>query len=290
MLIEIYKLVPFPVKPKLPYEFFYETQYESGRQLQVVSRAIFLCPTLIECWERIGYKHVTEDTHEYVIQGVMLMLYPCPPPDSWVEPTLDQVVQTLTNLGQLGFRLSVVVFVDVIIYIEQYIIDPIGVTLLDAYTTFCGYAEEDVINNFLEALLNPSRELKKVVLLDFIISRLTKPPQERIVDIFENYKIVNPINIYLDNPSELPMDWTFTKYTPAVYRYLLVKFGVDSIVTRYLMRELSTVRVAILLLFSSTEITETLGNANRWRDALNSFDEYCSMGVAFDPIEPLFGS
>src|SRR5581483_3969179 len=77
MLIEIYHLVPFPIKPKLPYEFFYETRYDSGRQMQAVSRAIFLCPALIGCWQRIGYEHITDDTNEYVIQGAMLMLYPC---------------------------------------------------------------------------------------------------------------------------------------------------------------------------------------------------------------------
>jgi len=78
-LIEVYKLVPLPVKPKLRYEYFYGIRYDFGRQLQAITHAIYLCPTLIECWKNIGYMHINYDTNEYVIRTAMLILYPCPP-------------------------------------------------------------------------------------------------------------------------------------------------------------------------------------------------------------------
>jgi len=68
-----------PVKPKLRYEYFYGIRYDCGRQLQAIARAIYLCPTLIECWKNIGYMHINYDTDEYVIRTAMLILYPCPP-------------------------------------------------------------------------------------------------------------------------------------------------------------------------------------------------------------------
>ena len=121
----------------------------------------------MECWKNIGYMNINYDTNEYVIR---------------TAPTLDQVLETLINLRQLGFQLSAVLFVDIILYIEQYIIDPIGRTLLWAYVILCGKSEQDVIHNFLEILLC---QLKTVKFLDYLISRLKSPLQ--INTILTNY-------------------------------------------------------------------------------------------------------
>ena len=128
----------------------------------------------------------------------MLILYPCPPPDDWFEPTLVQVFETLINLRQFGFQLSAVLFVDIILYIEQYIIDPIGRTLLWAYVILCGKSEQDVIHNFLEILLCPSRELKTVNFLDYLISRM-------LCLHLDNLKIINKqfLTLILENKPTL---------------------------------------------------------------------------------------
>ena len=132
--------------------------------------------------------NINYDTNEYVIRTAMLILYPCPRPVDWFEPTLDQVLETLINLRQLGFQLSAVLFVDIILYIEQYIRNPIGRTLLCAYVILCGKSEQDVIHNFLEILLCPSRELKTVKFLYYLISRLESPLQNcQLITILTNY-------------------------------------------------------------------------------------------------------
>ena len=127
----------------------------------------------MECWKNIGYMNINYDTNEYVIR---------------TAPTLDQVLETLINLRQLGFQLSAVLFVDIILYIEQYIRNPIGRTLLCAYVILCGKSEQDVIHNFLEILICPSIKLKTVKFLYYLISRLESPLQNcQLITILTNY-------------------------------------------------------------------------------------------------------
>jgi hypothetical protein len=100
------------------------------------------------------------------------------------------------------------------------------------------------------------------------------------------------MDTYLDRDNPIPLEHTFLKYTPTVYQYMLVKFGAQSEITKYLMRESVSVRISIAHLHNGpnvSEYLECLDIKRRWQDATNIFNEYHKANGSFElQYLPLF--
>ena len=97
MLIIRYKFAPLPPRPKVRNHISKNLDpnpsnidddpsavgYESVCNLNVIARAILVFPELLNVWRQNGYHEVVEDTNDYVIRGLLQILYPTDPPVGW---------------------------------------------------------------------------------------------------------------------------------------------------------------------------------------------------------------
>src|SRR6185312_227551 len=157
------------------------------------------------------------------------------------NPNLDQFTQRLTDLHSVGFRLTDGMMGDALLLFESHIKD-MGRALIDAGAIVRGMTRNDILSICLRELLNPDRNLERHDLLDYILDQIDNP-EETTYRALRSYKIVNPMNIYLNGNGSIPLAFTQLKYAPIVYEFMLVKFGADSSVSRYLMGEITTARI-----------------------------------------------
>jgi hypothetical protein len=142
------KFIPFPPRPKPIYED--TTDYiqlmqaraheeyppkdgcENSRQLNVVARAILIHPDLIILWKKIGYYEICSDVNELVMQGALLILFPPTPPDDWEHPSVNNVVDRLNQLINLGFQLTDVVMEEAL-HLFEHKLNDIGDILVTSF-------------------------------------------------------------------------------------------------------------------------------------------------------------
>ncbi|CAG8475474.1 8401_t:CDS:2, partial [Paraglomus brasilianum] len=222
-----------------------------------------------------GCHEIVDDINDIVIKSVLADF----------NPNLDQFTQRLTDLHSVGFRLTDGMMGDALLLFESHIKD-MGRALIDAFAIVRGMTRNDILSICLRELLNPDRNLERHDLLDYILDQVDNP-EETTYRALRSYNIVNPVNIYLNGNGFIPLALTQLKYAPIVYEFMLVKFGADSSVSRYLMGEITTARIGKAKLHESNS-TLALSNAsidNGWQELSNIFNVYCMEGV---PIESQF--
>ncbi|CAG8551808.1 4013_t:CDS:1 [Paraglomus brasilianum] len=242
--------------------------YENVRQLNVIARAILIQPNLVNVWKKIGYNEIVHDVNDLVMQGSLLILYPPTPTACWVKPGLDQVVKQLKDLQNIGFKLTDGLIGDALVLFEHRLKD-IGEVLIDAFVIVRDLNSNTILSTCLRELLHPDKSLKRHDVLDYILDRIDDP-QFEIISALENYGIVD--NNLLDM-AKLTLH-TRLQYTPIVYRYMLVKFGKQSLVTKHLMREIIMVKIATS---QSTNSPQHAAESN------TIFNEYYKAKVPFEP-------
>ncbi|CAG8546850.1 9531_t:CDS:1 [Paraglomus brasilianum] len=297
MLIIRYKFAPLPPRPKVRNHISKNLDpnpsnidddpsavgYESVCNLNVIARAILVFPELLNVWRQNGYHEVVEDTNDYVIRGLLQILYPTDPPVDWVKPDLGQVVTKLSDLQSHGYEVTDDLLGDVMILLEQKL-DDIGDVLVNAFAVVCHKTEQDTLSICLRELLNPARDLKLDHSLDFVINAIDDP-EEEILAAFDEYDIENPIEADLDSNGSISEDYTIHKYSPVVYEHLLAKFGADSRVVRYLMNEITTTRIqkARLRASNRTLPQSSARIDNLWKELDDIFCLYCKEKVPWEP-------
>ncbi|CAG8546868.1 9532_t:CDS:1 [Paraglomus brasilianum] len=290
-LIKRYKFAPLPPRPKVrshisknlvfeSCEDSFTDGYENLRNLTVITRAILVCPELLNIWKENGYYEIVEDTNDIAIRGSLLALYPSTPSDDWVKPDLDQVVTKLSDLQSCGYKVTDDLLGDVMILLEQKL-DDIGDVLVNAFAVVCHRTKQDTLSICLRELLNPARDIKLYHSLEFVINAIDDP-EEEILAAFEEYGIENPIEVDLDSISEV---YTIHKYSPIVYEYMLAKFGADSRVSRYLMNEITAARIrkAKLCAFNSSLALSSVRIDCLWAELDYIFNVYCKGNVPWKP-------
>ncbi|CAG8674490.1 7835_t:CDS:1, partial [Paraglomus brasilianum] len=236
-------------------------------------------------WKKSGYHEIITDVNDPVMRGALLILYPPIPPEGWVEPGLDQVVEKLNSLKALGFELTNNAIGDALILFERNLKD-IGDTLIDAFANVLRMTKEDILSICLRELLDPERTFEREDSLEFVVNAIDTP-EEKILSTFKEYGIENPIDVYLDNNGSLPQDYAFLKNSPIVYKYMLVKFGARSRITRFLMNEITTARIgeAKLRKFNPSLVLSSVTIAGLWNELEDIFNIYCMADV---PLELQF--
>ncbi|CAJ0901357.1 3468_t:CDS:2 [Entrophospora sp. SA101] len=91
--------------------------FENAKALNIISRAIIICPYLVSLWNKIGYDLISFDFNDLVLQGNFLILFP---PNSFEETVLkhyeigenpDKIVyqsdENLESLKLFSFDLNI---------------------------------------------------------------------------------------------------------------------------------------------------------------------------------------
>ncbi|GES91619.1 hypothetical protein GLOIN_2v1877656 [Rhizophagus clarus] len=149
------KFVPFPFRPRIAPSYrlpsgrtseHYPSQdgYENNRQINLVSRAILICPDLVRLWKKIGYDEVCSDMNKLVMEGSLIVCFPPNPPNDWVCPNADFIVEKLQGLIKIGFQLTDRVIEDSIRLLESRI-KIVGESLLDAFYKILGSSTPEIV-------------------------------------------------------------------------------------------------------------------------------------------------
>ncbi|CAG8546887.1 9533_t:CDS:1 [Paraglomus brasilianum] len=286
-LIQRYKFAPFPPRPKIRkrtivshpanYDDYPPTDgYENVRQQNVIARAILLYPKLVNVWKKNEYYEIVDDINDLVMGSILLL--------SNFNPTLGYFIKKLETLQSVGFRPTDEMMGDALIFFEHRLKD-IEV-LIDTFVIGRGLNRNTILSICLRELLNPGRNLKRHDLLDYILDQIDDP-EETTYKALRSYNIANPVKIYLSRKGSIPLALTLLKYAPIVYQFMLVKFGVDSPVSIYLVGEITTARIgkAKLHKYNKTLASSTASIEHGWQELNNIFNVYYMEGV---PIEPRF--
>ncbi|GBB93894.1 hypothetical protein RclHR1_02250004 [Rhizophagus clarus] len=133
--------IPFPPsKNSSNCEYPRNDGYENARQLNILARAIVICPDLVKFWKQIGYHEICEDINDLVIQGVYLILFPLNPnQQNWICPDDETISKRLKLFLDLGFKLDNKT-VKSVIYLFNDRLSEIGDVILKS---FCLAANKD---------------------------------------------------------------------------------------------------------------------------------------------------
>jgi len=63
--------------------------------LNLIARAIIICPDLIKMWKQIGYHEVCIHYNRLVFRGTLLILFPPVKPANWKYPETEEIVKRL---------------------------------------------------------------------------------------------------------------------------------------------------------------------------------------------------
>ncbi|CAG8600368.1 3915_t:CDS:1 [Paraglomus brasilianum] len=267
-IIENYGFTPFP--PSFIFRTYifehlaeYEDElsqngYATASELRIVAKAIITYPNLLKVWRKIGYHEITEDLENPVVQLTLLNLY------STGVPSVQTVVEKLRNLQSIGFSLTDTLVGNAILLFKGRLVD-VGESLIESFSIARELSKGDILDICLIELLNPIRNFEQYDALDYIINSINNP-EKQILSAFEKYSIVENGNNPLHSHSH-----RFLKYSLVVYRYML-KFGAQSPVVRYLMKEIVIVH---------TQLTN-MENVDKLRDADSILDEYYTANVPFE--------
>ncbi|CAG8592493.1 9939_t:CDS:2 [Paraglomus brasilianum] len=177
---------------------------------------------------------------------------------------VQTVAEKLCDLQSIGFSLTDTLVGNAILLFKGRLVD-VGESLIESFSIARELSKEDILDICLIELLNPTRNLEQYDALDYIIN-LINDPEKQILSAFEKYSIVENGNNPLHSHSH-----RFLKYSLVVYRYML-KFGAQSPVVRYLMKEIIVVH---------TQLTN-MENVDKLRDADTILDEYYTANVPFE--------
>jgi hypothetical protein len=130
--------------------------FENNRQMNLISRAILIHPELVIMWKKIGYYEICSDLNELVVQGTLLVCFPPNPPNNWVCPNTDFVVEKLQKLFKLGFWLNDKIIEDSINLFEPRI-NIVGESLLNTFYKLQGNSTPAIV----ESTLNKIRKVEK---------------------------------------------------------------------------------------------------------------------------------
>ena len=199
-LILTQKFIPFPPRPKPPYEDTIEyiqlmqarahEEYppkdgcENSRQLNVIARAILIYPDLVILWKEIGYYEICSDVNELVMQGALLILFPPTPPEL---PSINDVADRLNQLISFGFQLTDIVM-EGALHLFEHRLNEIGDILMDSFQIVHNKSRSDIARSILIQAIKPERNHKKTDLLEFLIDKIDDP-EEVLVDALEFYNV-----------------------------------------------------------------------------------------------------
>jgi hypothetical protein len=120
---------PPPAPPSAPFTSFVpftssfnylqRDGYEGIQQLNLIARAIIICPDLVKMWKQIGYDEICIHYNSLVLRGTLLILFPPVKPTNWAYPETDEVVKRLNQFIDLGFQLTNSVIKESIILFEH---------------------------------------------------------------------------------------------------------------------------------------------------------------------------
>ncbi|CAG8630323.1 9744_t:CDS:1 [Paraglomus brasilianum] len=272
-IIEVHNLTPFPLSPTFRTYIFENSAsssddlhsnggYATVSELKIMAKAIITYPNLLNAWRRIGYHEVTTDLENPVVQLTLLNLY------STSVPSAQVVAEKLCYLQSIGFPLTDTLIGNALFLFRRRLID-VGESLIEGFSIARKMSRTDVREMCLIELLDPTRNLEYVDVLDYIIKSVNDP-EKQILSAFEKYRIVKD-----ENDPMLFQSHTSLKYSLVVYRYML-RFGAAKSVVRYLMKE-------IIIVHTQITNTEELGDA----DII--LDEYYAANVPFEhSLLPLF--
>ena len=168
------RFVPFPPRQKafrqqiIPEEYPSKDGFENIKQLNMISRAIFIYPNLVNLWKQIGYNEICDDFNDFVIQNALIILLP-PFPASCT--TTNTIILRLREFINLGFELHDNVIVNILLMFEHRL-DDIGDILWDVFLAI--RSSENTTNSptfkFISEVFLPTKKLKKCALLNFLKS------------------------------------------------------------------------------------------------------------------------
>jgi hypothetical protein len=161
------KFVPFPSRPRVTpppggTAEYYPSQdgYENKRQVNLVSRAILICPNLVKLWKEIGYNEVCSDMNELVLEGSLLVCFPPNPPNNWVCPSTDVVAEKLQGLIKIGFQLTDKAIEESLKLFDSRI-QIVGESLLNAFYKIRGNSTPEVVRSKLIEIRKTDNKTKK---------------------------------------------------------------------------------------------------------------------------------
>ncbi|CAG8437507.1 12659_t:CDS:1 [Acaulospora colombiana] len=187
--------IPLPPRPKVKFtdtvEYLQRSQapeeyppkdgYENDRQLNVIARAILICPTLVDLWKSIGYVEICRDVNDLVLQGALLILFPPNPLDTYVQPKVCEIVSKLAELTKLGFHLSTSVMADAFLIFEQKL-ETIGDVMIKAFQEIQEETCSQIASECLEEIAKPGKNLRNSNVLNFLKNYIEPKFQAKVVN------------------------------------------------------------------------------------------------------------
>ncbi|GBC04014.1 hypothetical protein RclHR1_05470005 [Rhizophagus clarus] len=163
------KFIPFPPRPKTlvrksspggEVEYYPSKDgYENNRQINLISRAVLIQPELVNLWKNIGYNEVCSDLNEIVVEGTLLVCLPPNPPDNWICPSTDDIIERLQKLFKLGFRLTDRIIEESINLFESRI-NIVGEPLLNAFSKIQGNSTPAIVKSTLTKIRKTGKKTR----------------------------------------------------------------------------------------------------------------------------------
>ncbi|EXX57918.1 hypothetical protein RhiirA5_401425 [Rhizophagus irregularis] len=165
------KFIPFPPRPKdtpaykspsggATENYPSRDGYENNRQVNLISRAILIHPDLVILWKKIGYNEICSDFNELVVEGTLLVCFPPSPPNNWVCPSTEIIIEKLQKLFKLGFRLTDKIIEDSIKLFESRI-NVVGESLLNSFNKLQGDSTPPIVESTLIEIRKPVKKTRK---------------------------------------------------------------------------------------------------------------------------------
>jgi len=251
--------------------------YENSRHLNVVARAILIYPDLVNTWKEMGYYEICSDLNELVMQGVLLILFPPNPPNNWVCPDVNSIINRLRKLIDLGFQLTETVMEEAFHSFEHRL-NEIGNLLMESFEEIRKESKSVIARSCLIQTIRPERDHKKYNLLEFFINKIDQP-EEALSIALKHYKV--GLKFGTNSIKELRI--RSLSVHSNFYYWVLKKYGPNSKITQQCFDDIMESRIWIDLKLQEAperDVPENLTSL-AFNSICSIYLEFCNEMVLF---------
>ncbi|CAG8474144.1 13958_t:CDS:1 [Acaulospora colombiana] len=312
------KFIPFPPRPKLKFavtveylqlvksmaqeEYPPRDGHENSRQLNVIARAILIFPDLVKDWISIGYLQICRDVNDLVLQGALLIFFPPNSPEDYDQQNMNDVVEKLKQLTELGFELSASVMADVLCIFEDKL-NRIGDILIESFREVHHKSGSQIASECLKEVVKPEKNLKRRDVLIFLKKNVGNEIQPEVNRILDHYYVGMRKSDLKDLDESVEI--IAPKLCSLFYKWILEEFGSESETARKCFDNIILVRVWIDIKtkeFPRQTVPKSMASY-ACTEICTLYEEFCKNEVPFqsdhlelisranskEVIQPLFG-